>query len=69
MRIRAVEAQGQVALTTAALGMAWVFGGVIATIACSGLALGAGTGRLVIVTFAIAIGVGLMVRGLRRSRQ
>jgi hypothetical protein len=51
-----------------ALGLMWVVGGVVASVACSGLALGAGTGRFVIATGAIGVGFAAIVRGLKQSR-
>ncbi len=68
-RARAAAAHGQAATSMLVLGLMWIVGGVFATIMCSGLMLGAGSGRYVIATGAVAVGIGFIVRGLRMSQQ
>jgi len=63
---RAESARSQAALTSVVLGVACILGGTLATVGCSCLTLGAGSGRFVIATGAIAVGIGFIVRGLRQ---
>lgn len=54
-------------MASIALGFMWLFGGALATLACSGLAVG--TGRFVIATGAIGTGLGFIIRGLLLARR
>jgi hypothetical protein len=67
-RERVEAARSQAGVAKVALGVLCVLGGLLATVACSGIALGAGTGRLVIASGAVFAGFGLVVQGLREYR-
>lgn len=68
-RARTAAVHGQAAMNMFVLGLMWIFGGVFATIMCSGLMLRGGGGRFVIATGAVAVGVAFIVRGFKISQQ
>ena len=64
-RERVVADRSRAGLSSVALGVAWIVGGLFATVLCSGIV---GSGRFIIATGALFAGVGLIVRGIRQSR-
>ncbi len=61
-------ARDRAGMNSIMLGFAWLVGGLLATVVCSGLTLGAGTGRFVVATGAFVVGIAFIVRGMVQSR-
>lgn len=61
------DATGRQGLQTVALGFAVLVGGLMFSMCCTGLAMGAGTGRFVVATGAIFGGVAIIIGGMLQS--
>jgi hypothetical protein len=63
---RKESARAQAKMNSIIIGIAWIFGGVIATLGCSCLSLIRGSGGFIIASALIMIGIMHIIRGLRR---